>query len=387
MYPSCIHSLNDEVNVFSVLGCFMNLWEFDDDKQRLLISIHLKRFGEVIGTFSSPYSYIYTLKPDSSNSIVVAKAPKLSKSMSSDDVQVRLVKMLGEINHIYSTCHHSLIQRFGRIEVIHGVPFLISQKRHMTLRDAMEEAPMSAIDAIAVAIQIARALAYAGSKGIVCHQDLKPENIFLDEIGRKFVTEGDFPYKYQAYLADLDMANAALLFHQPYGSRPYQAPEQYQKFGLDKSLVPDYSKVDIFALGVNLFEMLSGGIHPIGQRTTDVWPRSSLGRKWEREDEWKRWARGGAPIQGEDKVADVELLGIVKSCLVVNSQDRPTASQLQTDLSEKLRRLSQRAGDSLDAYLQMMDQAEAVNSEAGWPYMDELIRRVNRHFGGGHSGP
>lgn len=361
----------------------MNLWEFDEDAQELLIPIHLKQYGEVIGRLSSPYSYIYTLQPnsDGGGSIVVAKAPKLSKSMTSNEIQVRLVKLLGEINHIYSTCHHSLIQRFGRIDIIYGVPFLISQKRHMTLRDAMEEGPFRVIDALAVAIQISRALDYAGSKGIVCHQDLKPENIFLDEVARKFVTHGDFPYKYMAYLADLDMANAAVLFKQPYGSRPYQAPEQFKKLNLESTEATDYSKVDIFALGVNIFEMMSGGIHPIGERTTDVWPHSILGGKWEREDVWKRWARGGAPVHDDSKIEDKELLDIVKKCLSTSPIDRPSASELQGLLMKNLRGLSQHAADSLEAYIQMVDHAESVNAEAGWPYMDELIRRVHLHFG------
>jgi serine/threonine protein kinase len=264
--------------------------------------------------------------------------------------------------------------------MIRGVPFLISQMRHMTLRDAMEEGPFNESDAIAVAIQLSRALGYASSRGIVCHQDMKPENIFLDEVNRKFVTDGNFPYKYQAYLADFDMANAAILFEQAYGSRPYQAAEQYQKLSKENSVPPNYSKVDIFSLGVNIFEMLSGGIHPLGERTTDVWPESILGKKWEREDIWKNWARKGGPLFDDSTVQDPELLTIVKSCLCANFEDRPSASQVQTRLMAVLRRLNPRAAASLDAYLKMTDDDALMSADTGWPYMDELIRGVQSHF-------
>jgi serine/threonine protein kinase len=357
----------------------MKLWEFSEEQQALLIGIHLSKYGKIIGTLSSPYSFVYTLKPEYSDSLIVAKAPKLDKAMPKEDIQFRLVKLLGEINHIYSTCNHSLIHRFGQIQIIHGVPFLISQMRHMTLRDAMEEGPFKEVDAVAVAIQIARALSYAGSKGIVCHQDMKPENIFLDEISRKFRTDGDFPYKYQAYLADLDMANAAVLFEYPHGSRPYQATEQYQKLSAENSVRPDYSKVDIFSLGVNIFEMLSGGIHPLGVRTLDAWPKSILGAKWGREDIWKNWARKGGLLYDETMFVDKSLLDIVKSCLATDSNDRPSASEVQIQLMSVLQRLSPNAAASLEAYLKMIDDAEQVNTAAGWPHMDRLIRSVQEN--------
>lgn len=359
------------------------LWEFEESVQKVLIPIHLKKHGEIIGELTTPYSYIYTLAKGASaspNSLLIAKAPKIIGSVKEDEIQSRLIRLLAEINHTYRICHHSLIQRFGSIEIIHGVPFLISAKRHLTLRDAMEESPLSETDTLAIAVQLCRALEYCAEKGIKCHQDLKPENVFLDIVDLKFLGDRPYPFKYQAYLADLDMANAAALFNKPYGSRPYMAAEQYGGAAEQDAGQKDFSRVDIFALGVNIYEMLTGGIHPLGERTSDIWPQSSKGKKWEHEEPWKKWARGNAVIKNEFAIKNDVILGIMKKCLSAKVSDRPSPTQLKDDLFRELTILNPQAATNLDAYLNMLDSAERVNADEGWPYMDQLIDKVRHCF-------
>ncbi len=350
------------------------LWEFEEEHQNILIPIMLKHHGEVIKKFESPYSWIYTLKVDYGG-YLIAKAPKINSEFTEEQVRARILKMLTEINTIHRICSHSFIHRFGKIELIFGVPFLISAKRHMTLRDIIEEGPLDIVDVLTISIQLARAIEYIQSKGLICHQDLKAENIFIDSIHKKFVTNGDFPYRYQAYLADFDLVNTAVIFNQPYGSRPYQAAEQYIKDGSSK-----FDKIDVFALGVNIIEMLTGGLHPLGVRTTDAWPVSTIGNKWAREDPWKKWAR--SPIISKELKLnfDSEILKLVEKLLNPDYETRPSITDVKNQLHDLLKKSDKNAYLSLDMYIDQADSAEIINDKAGWPYMDNLIHKVNKLY-------
>ncbi|MBL6983778.1 MAG: serine/threonine protein kinase [Anaerolineales bacterium] len=91
---------------------------------------------------------------------------------------------------------------------------------------------------------ICGALQFAHSKGLV-HCDVKPNNILIDERGRPLVT--DFGIARMADTSIMDLVGT--------GTPAYMAPEQAR--GLDP--VP---QTDIYALGIILFEMLTGGRRP-----------------------------------------------------------------------------------------------------------------------------
>ena len=356
-------------------------WELSEEHQRHLIESKLEKYGKVIGALETPYSMVYTLQGDVVKvpRFVVAKAPKVDAAMADDQIRVRLLRFLHEVNHIYRTCHLSLIHRFGQIEIAYGLPFLISAKRHMTLRDAMEEGPLNVVTALAIAVQVSHAIAYIGKKGISAHQDLKAENIFLDDVTKKF-RFGDVepPYRYQAYVADLDMANAAILFNKPQGSRPYMAPEQYEK-SVDGAPPVSLSRADVFAVGVNLFEMLTGGLHPLGERTTDVWPGRS--GKWSHEEVWKNWARNAANrLKQHSGSMDGDLTALMISCFQPEPGNRPCAGDLETALLSCLRSRDNGAHESLKAYLAQVDEDEAIGSDAGWPHMDDMYSRLQQQL-------
>ncbi len=99
--------------------------------------------------------------------------------------------------------------------------------------------------------QIAQALDYAHRKGII-HRDLKPENILLDSEGNGILS--DFGI---AKILDADTAltqSSATI-----GTPKYMSPEQWQGREVD-------ARADVYALGVLLFQMLSGQV-PFGGET------------------------------------------------------------------------------------------------------------------------
>lgn len=102
--------------------------------------------------------------------------------------------------------------------------------------------------------QLADGLAHAHARGIV-HRDLKPANVLLTDEGR-------------AMLLDFNLSEDTKLRASPAGARmggtlPYMAPEQIEAFRSRRGVVD--GRCDLFALGVILFELLTGR-HPFPVR-------------------------------------------------------------------------------------------------------------------------
>ena len=117
------------------------------------------------------------------------------------------------------------------------------------LRELQNAGPLDFTEAVQILAQICSALGYAHSEGVV-HRDIKPENILFDQSGR--VVLADFG------LARLVMdSNAPISLtqtRQALGTLNYMAPEQWEN---PRSV--DH-RADIYALGVLLYEMLTGRI-------------------------------------------------------------------------------------------------------------------------------
>ncbi len=124
-------------------------------------------------------------------------------------------------------------------------------------------------EALEIVLQVARALAYAHSEGIV-HRDIKPDNIIVDSAGH-------------ARLADLGLAkqvdseSGLTQTGTTMGTPDYMSPEQARG---EKNID---TRSDIYSLGATLFHLVTGrppfeGPSPgvvIAKRLTDIPPRPS----------------------------------------------------------------------------------------------------------------
>jgi serine/threonine-protein kinase len=112
------------------------------------------------------------------------------------------------------------------------------------LRQLRQEGWRASVDqAAAIVRRVADALGYAHAKGVV-HCDIKPANIFM--VGRTQPRVLDFGIARVTHQQDLlgDDSVAA-------GSPHYMAPEQLRNGAIDR-------RTDVFALGVVLYELLTG---------------------------------------------------------------------------------------------------------------------------------
>jgi serine/threonine-protein kinase len=139
---------------------------------------------------------------------------------------------------------------FGRLP--DGSFFLVLEYvRGTSLRTELErQAPMPVERALGVARQICLALEAAHEAGIV-HRDLKPENVMLvgTQVGEEVVKVLDFGI---AKVTAEELGGPALTrAGTVFGTPEYMSPEQAAGHPVD-------ARTDLYALGIMLYEMLSG---------------------------------------------------------------------------------------------------------------------------------
>lgn len=131
------------------------------------------------------------------------------------------------------------------------------------LNEVMDgEGPLPPERAAGIAAQIASALAVAHAKHIV-HRDLKPSNILIDAAGNALIT--DFGIARSIEEAGLTRTGEV------FGTPDYLAPEQARGADVD-------ARADIYALGVMLYEMLSGTLPTRAESLTEKLAQRATGR-------------------------------------------------------------------------------------------------------------
>jgi tetratricopeptide (TPR) repeat protein len=186
---------------------------------------------------------------------------------ASSDARARLAR---EAKVLARLSHPNVVEVF-EIGEHHGQLFLAMELvRGMDLRRWRDASPRSRAEILDVMLAAGRGLAAAHAAGLV-HRDFKPDNVMVGEDGRVRVL--DFGLARAAFAVSTDSGPAERGLDEP-GSEPtgaatvapedrltqtgvamgtpaYMAPEQFSR-------VVDDPRVDQFAFGVALFEMLTG---------------------------------------------------------------------------------------------------------------------------------
>jgi len=139
-----------------------------------------------------------------------------------------------------------------------------------SLKEMLEErGHLEVGQVVSIAHDLALALAAAHREDIV-HRDLKPANVLVDQDGRAYVT--DFGVARSLNQAGLTQAGVVI------GTLGYLAPEQARGGNLD-------GRTDLYALGLIMFEMLTGKLPFTGETFEEVLAQRTTGKPRELSDE------------------------------------------------------------------------------------------------------
>ena len=186
----------------------------------------------------------------------------------------RLARFEGE-SRVLASLSHPNIAAIHDIEHVEGLCVLILELvEGPTLAERVNEGPVPLREALAIARQLADALATAHARGIV-HRDLKPSNVKLASSGH--VTLLDFGLA----KARADDAEAGVVVHQVettagliLGTCAYMSPEQARGQPVDR-------RTDIWAFGCILYQLLAGR-SAFGRDT----PSETIAAVLERQPDW-----------------------------------------------------------------------------------------------------
>lgn len=134
-----------------------------------------------------------------------------------------------------------VVYEYGEEE---GYPYIVMELVEQgTLKDYLKDEPMDWAKAVRMVIPVAEALHYAHQQGLI-HRDVKPSNILLPQ--------EDWPLMADFGLVKVPDAEQVLTATgMIMGTPAYMAPEQASGEAIDH-------RVDMYALGVILFRMLTG---------------------------------------------------------------------------------------------------------------------------------
>lgn len=134
-----------------------------------------------------------------------------------------------------------------------GRPFFVMELvRGVKLTDYCDQNKLSTEERLKLFIQVCQAIQHAHQKGII-HRDIKPSNILVtmhDGVPVPKVIDFGIAKATQGRLVDQTLFTA---YEQFVGTPAYMSPEQAELSGLDID-----TRSDIYALGVLLYELLTG---------------------------------------------------------------------------------------------------------------------------------
>lgn len=178
--------------------------------------------------------------------------PRLMKRFEQEGAILKFLAVHPHIINIWDIGEHSGRPYFV-MELIDGAT---------TLEDVMQKGSLDTEEALTCLIQSARALHFCHEAGVL-HRDVKPSNILLDSNNR-------------AYLSDFGIAKnkqgeSLTLSGEIVGTPSYMAPEQ-----IDNDPDSMDRRVDVYALGAILYEILCGVPPFTGETTLTVLKKITL---------------------------------------------------------------------------------------------------------------
>lgn len=179
-------------------------------------------------------------------------AIKILKPGNEQDEDIRR-SFIDEVKLASRCSHENIVMTYDKGE-FDGAPFIVMEflrGHHLgTLIKSNSLGDLRRI--LKIALQIARSLEYVHEQNIV-HRDLKPQNLHVDRSGRVKLVDFGIAKSVEWHKTQTGIVK---------GTAYYMAPEQIL-------CQPVSFPTDVWAFGVVLFEMLTGGHRPFEAQTMD----------------------------------------------------------------------------------------------------------------------
>jgi serine/threonine protein kinase/Tol biopolymer transport system component len=213
------------------------------------------------GTKLGPYEITGTLGTGGMGEVYRARDTKLNREVAIKVLPPALAgdpaafgRFQREAQAVAALSHPNILAIFD-FGVEGGTPYAVMELLEgQSLRGALQDGALPVRKALDYALQIAAGLAAAHARGIT-HRDLKPENVFVTRDGQiKILDFGLAKVSEPSSLGQGATLAATMSITTPgsvLGTVGYMAPEQIRGQAVD-------ARADIFALGVILYELLSG---------------------------------------------------------------------------------------------------------------------------------
>jgi serine/threonine protein kinase len=237
-------------------------------------------------------------------------------------------KMVAGLSHPNIVTIHDFSEQNGHLYIVMQLVDGGTLKQQL---DALREPPgtgaMDLLEANRIFKQLADALAYAHRKGII-HRDIKPVNVLMDSGNRPILTDFGIA-KVLEGSKELTRPGAGV------GTPEYMSPEQCKGEAVD-------GRADIYALGIMLFETLTGRTPFVG----DNYPALAHSQIYEE-----------AP---DPRIFNPQIPPAVRDVIMISLQKKPEFRY-------------QRAGDMAEA----LDRAvQAASANGGYNLSAQQMKRA-----------
>lgn len=168
-----------------------------------------------------------------------------------DEVDQYRQKFVKEANRLLLLNHPHIVKVYDVFEENGTNYYVMEYVEGGSLRDKiLRDGPMDEYKAKKTILQVASALQYMHSEKHICHYDVKPSNILLDEEGNAILIDFGLSKNYDEYGQETSSTPVGL-------SKGFAPIEQYQQ-----SLSDFSPPTDVYALGATFYFLLSGKTPP-----------------------------------------------------------------------------------------------------------------------------